>query len=91
MLGTINKLFERLISALAGLFGIDGIMVPCFSSINGEKRSVVLKRVIFTLYRFGDNTDKMSKWLRPFVHSVDFTGMMKGLKDFFAQVGFLEI
>lgn len=36
--------------------------------------------------RFGENTDKLSKWLRPFVHSVDFTGMMKGLKDFFAQV-----
>ncbi|CAF4004893.1 unnamed protein product [Adineta steineri] len=41
--------------------------------------------VIFFDQRFGENTDKLSKWIRPYVHSVDFTGMMKGLKDFFAQ------
>ncbi|CAF3833967.1 unnamed protein product [Rotaria magnacalcarata] len=41
--------------------------------------------VLFFDQRFGDNTDKLSKWVRPFIHKVDFTGMMKGLKDFFAQ------
>ncbi|UJR25139.1 hypothetical protein I4U23_006498 [Adineta vaga] len=41
--------------------------------------------VLFFDQRFKENTDKLSKWLCPFVHSVDFTGMMKGLKDFFAQ------
>ena len=45
--------------------------------------------ISFFSYRFADNTDKLSKWLRPFVHSVDFTGAMKGLKDFFAQVEYL--
>ncbi|CAF0756572.1 unnamed protein product [Rotaria sp. Silwood1] len=42
--------------------------------------------VLFFDQRFGDNTDKLSKWLCPYVHTVDFTGMMKGLKEFFAQV-----
>jgi hypothetical protein len=43
------------------------------------------------VYRFGENTDKLSKWLWPYIHSVDFTGMMKGLKTFFAQVGFYDV
>ena len=32
------------------------------------------------------NSDRISKWLRSFVHSVDFTGTMKGLQEFFAEV-----
>jgi hypothetical protein len=46
--------------------------------------------MLLSLYRFEENRDKLSKWLRPYVHSVDFTGMMKGLKDFFAQVIFFS-
>ncbi|CAF4234563.1 unnamed protein product [Rotaria sp. Silwood2] len=42
--------------------------------------------VLFFDQRFGDNIDKLSKWLRPYIHTVDFTGMMKGLKEFFVQV-----
>lgn len=55
-------------------------------------RSTVSRRIdpadypCLASFRFEDNTDKLSKWLRPFVHSVDFTGMMKGLKEFFAPV-----
>ncbi|CAF1166635.1 unnamed protein product [Adineta ricciae] len=41
--------------------------------------------VLFFDQRFENNRDKLSKWLCPYVHTVDFTGMMKGLKDFFAQ------
>ncbi|CAF0772607.1 unnamed protein product [Rotaria sordida] len=41
--------------------------------------------VLFFDQRFGDNIDKLSKWLHPYIHTVDFTGMMKGLKNFFAE------
>jgi len=47
--------------------------------------------VLFFDQRFEENTDKLSKWLRPFIHSVDYTGMMKGLKDFFGQQSALSL
>ncbi len=92
MYGILNKLFERLINVLVVLFDIDVIMVPYFSLINGKRKLIIHLKcaILLYLYRFEENTDKLSKWLRPFVHSVDFTGAMKGLKDFFAQVIYSE-